>query len=190
VIVDVGTGDGRAVLAAATREPTTLVIGLDPDAGSMAEASRRAAARPQRGGRSNAIFVIAAAGSMPCELAGRADLVTVTLPWGSLLRGCVGLDPDVARGIASLLAADGELELTLAPTNRDRLDDMPTDPEAIAGAVGRAFGDAGLALLEADQIPVAAVAATGSTWAKRLRADPERRAMRLRLRRRAVTIGS
>ena len=61
VVVDLGTGDGRFVLAAAAAGPDTLVIGVDASAGAMAEASRRAAGPTRRGGLPNALFVVAAA---------------------------------------------------------------------------------------------------------------------------------
>jgi 16S rRNA (adenine(1408)-N(1))-methyltransferase len=62
VALDLGTGDGRYVLAAATERPDTLVIGVDANAAGMAEASRRAA---RRAALPNALFVVAAAEHPP-----------------------------------------------------------------------------------------------------------------------------
>jgi 16S rRNA (adenine(1408)-N(1))-methyltransferase len=62
VAIDLGTGDGRYVLAAAGARPDTLVIGLDADAAGMAEASRRAA---RRNALPNALFAVAAAEHPP-----------------------------------------------------------------------------------------------------------------------------
>lgn len=59
--LDLGTGDGRAVLAAAAAQPDTLVVGVDANAAAMAEASRRAARRDLR----NALFIVAAAEHPP-----------------------------------------------------------------------------------------------------------------------------
>ncbi len=95
-MVDLGTGDGRWVLAAAAADPNALVIGVDANADAMAEASRRAAGPARRGGVSNALFVVASAEALPPELDGVADLVTIHLPWGSLLRGALALDEAVA----------------------------------------------------------------------------------------------
>jgi len=54
----------------------------------MAEASRRA----DRRGPSNALFLAAGVETLPASpLTGSADLVTVMFPWGSLLRGVLGL---------------------------------------------------------------------------------------------------
>ena len=57
MLADVGTGDGRFVLATAVANPTLLVIGIDPVADALAEASRRAAAPPRKGGLPNALFI-------------------------------------------------------------------------------------------------------------------------------------
>lgn len=170
--IDVGTGDGRAVLAAVEAEPATLVIGFDANAASMAEASRRASRPARRVGLENALFLVAAAEAMPAELGGLATRVTVQFPWGSLLRGCLGAEPAVAGGIASLLAPDGRLELLLAPAARDRLGDMPTTSVAVIAAAARAFGAVGLDLVEAHLATAAEIRGSGSTWARKLLSNP------------------
>ena len=187
--IDVGTGDGRAVLALAAAEPTTLVIGLDPVAAAMAEASRRAAAGPRRGGQPNALLVLAAAETPPAELVGRAESVTVRFPWGSLLRGCLGADAAVATGLASLLTPGGELQLLLAPAERDRLEGLPTDPAAIVAAAERTFEPLGLRLVDGRVATEEEVRDAHSTWARRLlagsrhdRARPARTVVAVRLR--------
>jgi 16S rRNA (adenine(1408)-N(1))-methyltransferase len=62
VALDLGTGDGRHVLAAASARPDTLVIGVDANAAGMAESSRRAA---RRDAVPNALFAAAAAEHPP-----------------------------------------------------------------------------------------------------------------------------
>jgi 16S rRNA (adenine(1408)-N(1))-methyltransferase len=171
VTIDVGTGDGRAVLAAAARDPRTLVLGMDANAAAMAESSRRASAPLRRGGIPNAAFVVAAAEAVQDALAGRADLVTVRFPWASLLRGCVGRDARVAAGVDALLGAGGTLELLLAPSARDGLDGVPIEAGAIADAAVGTFSALGLTPLCARPASDAEIAASGSTWAKRLRSQ-------------------
>jgi 16S rRNA (adenine(1408)-N(1))-methyltransferase len=168
VTIDMGTGDGRAVLAVAAREPTTLALGIDASAVAMAEASRRAARSARKGGLDNARFVLAAAESLPPELAGRAALVTVLFPWGSLLRGCVGLDAVIAGGLAGLVAPGGVLELVLAPAQRDRLAGVPTGEGSVIEAATRAFSPQGLTAIVARAATPIEIAATGSSWARRL----------------------
>jgi len=170
VLVDLGTGDGRFVLAAAGANPTGLVIGIDPVADALAEASRRAAAPPPKGGLTNALFVVAAAESLPLELHGVAERVTVNLPWGSLLRGALALDERAAAGIACLVAPGGTAELLVAPADRDRLaGDVSVDGRLEGGCLTADWRRYGLCLHEARPATAAELAATPTSWAKRLR---------------------
>jgi 16S rRNA (adenine(1408)-N(1))-methyltransferase len=189
VTIDAGTGDGRAVLATAAREPATLVLGLDASAAAMTESSRRAARAERKGGLPNARFVVAAAEAPPDELAGVAHLVTVRFPWGSLLRGVVGSDDAVAPGLAGLVAANGALELLLAPIERDGLDGVPTDAEGLVAGADAAFRPFGFELETVCRPTTEDVGTTGSTWARRLGtaragAAPERQPTLIRLVRR------
>jgi hypothetical protein len=94
--------------------------------------------------------------------------VTVLFPWGSLLRGCLGLDDAVAAGVPRLVAPGGVLELLLAPADRDRLAGVPTTEDAIIEAATGAFAAHGLEVVMARSATPAEVAATGSSWARRL----------------------
>ncbi len=169
-MIDIGTGDGRAVLDLAARQPATLVLGLDASAAAMVEASRRAAGPARKGGRTNVRFILAAAEAPPAALAFAADLVTVRFPWGSLLRGCIGLQPAVASGVAGLVAANGTLELLLAPSGRDGLEGVPTEVDGIVAAAAAAFEPLGFEMAVGRAATAEEVAASGSSWAKRLAA--------------------
>jgi 16S rRNA (adenine(1408)-N(1))-methyltransferase len=168
VIVDAGTGDGRAVLRHASSEPGSLIIGLDAAADPMAETSRRAARRGPR----NAVFLAAGieavAGS---PLGGRADLVTIRFPWGSLLRGMLGLDGTALCGVASLLAPEGRLEVLASIVPSDHVDGVECLDVAAVPAIRRAWSAAGLDLVEVRPATGEEVLASGSTWARRLGTD-------------------
>jgi 16S rRNA (adenine(1408)-N(1))-methyltransferase len=185
VTVDLGTGDGRFVLATAAANPDRLVVGVDPVAAVMAEASRRAARPVAKGGRPNALFVVAAAEALPAELCGVADRVTVNLPWGSLLRGALALDDAAARGIARLVRPGGTAELLVAPNARDRLAADVDVARRIAEGLAADWRTFGLALVEAREATSADLALVRTTWARRLQlgTTTDRRAWRLVLRR-------
>jgi 16S rRNA (adenine(1408)-N(1))-methyltransferase len=181
VAIDIGTGDGRAVLDSARRDPRLLVVGLDAHAGSMAGASRRAARSTKKGGRPNALFVVASAADMPPDLAGLAARVTVIFPWGSLLRGCVGRGAAVAQGICSVLAPGGRLDLILATAERDGLDGIPTAPREVIAAARATFEAHGLSFTDGALLTAMELDAISSTWARRLlREGRDRRAMGIR----------
>jgi 16S rRNA (adenine(1408)-N(1))-methyltransferase len=155
----------------------------------MSESSRRAAKRPEKGGRPNARFLVAAAEALPPELTGRVATVRIAFPWGSVLRGMLARDDRVAAGIASLLAPDAELAALLAPAERDVLRDLPTvtallQPPCLDDLRCR-WAAYGLELVEAREATVAEIDAARSSWAQRLRAgrDPDRPVARLVLRR-------
>ncbi len=179
MIIDIGTGDGRAVLARASAEPRALVIGIDANAAAMAESSRRAA-RPGAGrGFENAIFLVAAAEVLAGPLAGVASLVTITMPWGSLLRGVLGLDPVALRGAASVVAARGRVELLASVVPADRVGIDALDLTA-ATRVADAWRSVGFELESMRAATSEDLRATRSSWASRL---GERPVWRLDLRR-------
>ena len=167
MIVDLGTGDGRAALTLAESEPGTLVIGIDADAASMAETSRRAARPPARGGRPNLLFVVAAAETPPPELLGVADEVRILFPWGSLLRGVLGADEPVAAGIADLARPGGHVSAIVSVTSRDGLDGIASlDPGRLGGITRCATLRSAVDCRQ--QLDAEDVRATRSTWGRRL----------------------
>ena len=165
MIIDLGTGDGRAALALAMAEPTTLVIGVDADAASMAETSRRAA---RRRAVPNLLFVLASAEAPPSELLGVADEVRILFPWGSLLRGLLGHDERVARGIAALARPGARVSATLSITARDGIGETSELDASAVADLGRALGPAGLRLTGSHRVDRDEVRATRSTWGRRL----------------------
>ena len=162
------------MVAAAAAEPDRLVVGVDASAAAMAEASRRAARRPERGGLPNALFVVAAAETLPAELDGLADLVTVHFPWGSLLRGLLTADPAVLDGLARVLRPGATLSMLVSSTARDRAAGVgPIDQRSLAGLTG-AYHRHGLAVTRVRPATPDDVAASRSTWGKRLGAGAHR----------------
>ena len=183
-MVDLGTGDGKAVLRRAAREPRALVLGIDADARAMAVASRRAARPARRGGLVNAAFVVGASEHPPDELIGRVDELTIQFPWGSLLRGTLGLDRRAAAGIAALLAMGGRAVALIATAARDHLAGIPTAADLVTqdkGELADRWQSLGLKLVELREASVGEVAASGSSWARRLLASgsPDRMVARI-----------
>ncbi len=164
--MDIGTGDGRAVLKRAAAEPAALVIGIDAAASAMADASRRA----DRRGPVNALFFAAGVETLPASpLVRRADLVTVQFPWGSLLRGVVGLDVASLCGVVSLLAPGGRLEVLASVVPSDGVPGMACLDKMAESAIGQAWAAAGLRLTAFRPASATELTASGSTWARRLR---------------------
>jgi 16S rRNA (adenine(1408)-N(1))-methyltransferase len=168
------------VLATATAQPDRLVVGVDANAAGMATASRRAAARPARGGLPNVVFVVAAAEALPAELDGVADLVTMHFPWGSLLGGLLGAEAAIMAGLTRVLRPGGTLRLLVSSTDRDRGAGVAPIQAATLQALAGSYATWGLAVTEVRPATPADVAAAHSTWGKRLGAGTRRPAWLLR----------
>ena len=150
----------------------------------MAVASRRAARTAARGGLPNTLFVVAAAERLPAELLGVADELTIQFPWGSLLRGALALDTTASSGIASLLRPGASLTAVVSITPRDGLGVASLDEAGAAEALAGRWARHDLWLESVRPAGVDELKATGSTWARRLRAGEtsERPAWRLTFR--------
>ena len=182
VVIDLGTGDGRAVIARARQDPAALVIGIDASAAAMAESSLRAARPARKGGLPNALFVVAAAERPPGELIRIATEVTITMPWGSLLRGALALpdSEDAAAGIAGLVAPGGRVRSLLSIDPRDRLA-LPALDATDGPVLAERWRGYGLRLASFGPADPAILAASGSSWARRLGAGRGRTVWQLDL---------
>lgn len=79
----------------------------------MAEASRRAAAKPARGGLDNAMFAQTSLETLPPALNGIANAITVNYPWGLLLRAVAIPDTTLLTKLANAAAAGATLDVTV-----------------------------------------------------------------------------
>jgi len=184
VVVDVGTGDGRAAYRLAKARPDTLVVGVDPAWERVAEVSAKALRKPAKGGLPNLLFVRAVAEDPPPELVGVASEVQVAMPWGRLLSGFVLGSPDVCAGLRALALPTGTLEVTVG-TDIWR-DPVPLEirplPELTVSYVdsklAAALAAVGWKVVEAESLPAEAA---GTSWARRLSGGrPDSRFFRLR----------
>jgi len=180
VFIDLGAGDGRFVLAAAAAQPDALVIGVDADAASLAEASRRAARAVRRGGLANAVFVAAAAEALPAELDGIATALTVHFPWGSLLDRLLCAEPRLLANLRRVARPGATLTMLLSVIERDHVAAMATFAGETVARLSRGYAAHGFTLTEGRPATAAEVAGSRSTWAKRLDAGGRRPAWLLR----------
>ena len=117
----------------------------------------------------------------PCELDGAADRITISFPWGSLLRGIVRAEPAVLGPLARLAKPGARIDVLLSIESRDGGSGLcPDDLTGIASRA-EAFARCGLVIERLGIANEDEIAASGSSWAKRLGA--RRRVSALRLRR-------
>ncbi|MFM8237462.1 MAG: rRNA methyltransferase [Actinomycetota bacterium] len=173
-VVDLGTGDGRAVHHLAGEHPDWWCVGLDALDAAMAETAARSARKPARGGRPNACFLRASAEAIPAELHGIADEVSVTLPWGHLLEGIVVPDPSVLGGIAALGGPGAEIGIVLngeiwAGSLPSRFRELPAPTaEHVSEVVVPAFATVGVDIAEVRWLTATEAHGLTTTWARRL----------------------
>jgi len=172
LVVDVGTGDGKHVLAVARARPDALVVGLDAGPDAMRRTALRAAAKPAKGGTPNALFVWAAAEQWPDGLVDVTE-VHCLMPWGSLLRALVRPEPDVLGAVAAHCRPGAPFLVTLnlhawRPPVPEVGDTPEPTPESALADLAPAYARAGWSLTAADYLGADELAALGTSWTKRL----------------------
>jgi 16S rRNA (adenine(1408)-N(1))-methyltransferase len=113
VVIDIGTGDGSFVSAAAKANPAKFYIGVDANSKPLEKPSTKAMRKPAKGGLPNALFVQAAVEDLPEELNGVADEIHIHFPWGSLLRAVALPDDSILSSIRQLAADGCQLEIII-----------------------------------------------------------------------------
>jgi 16S rRNA (adenine(1408)-N(1))-methyltransferase len=138
----------------------------------MAEASRRAAAKPARGGVGNALFLQASLENLDGALDGLADRVTVNYPWGSLLRAVALPDAALLKRLAALAkpGAVVDIRVNMQPLrdaqNAARLGLAQAAILAAPDRLKALYAAAGLSLTRIDDVTDAAPPVT--RWGKQL----------------------
>ena len=162
--MDVGAGDGGYVLYRTRTEPGTFAIAIDASPDALSSGAWRA----KRARLANAAFLVEGVERLPDDLARVANEVTIQFPWGSLLRGLLTADPGVLVPIARLLKPVGELRVLLSATARDGY--VNAAPESLS-RIATKYAELGLELVEARLASPSEIAASRSSWAKRLGAS-------------------
>ncbi|HVF30130.1 MAG TPA: class I SAM-dependent methyltransferase [Pyrinomonadaceae bacterium] len=113
IVMDIGTGDGRFVSAAAKANPRKFYIGVDANAKALEKISMRATRKPAKGGLPNAMFVQAAVEDLPEEFSDTADEIHVHFPWGSLLKAIATADESVLNSFRRIARKGCLLEIVI-----------------------------------------------------------------------------
>jgi 16S rRNA (adenine(1408)-N(1))-methyltransferase len=121
IVIDIGTGDGCFVSAAARANPDRFYIGVDANAKPLEKLSMKATRKPAKGGLPNAMFVQAAVEDLSAEFNGVADEIHIHFPWGSLLRAVTTGDAGILNSLRRIAAPDCLLEVIIGiDPGRDR----------------------------------------------------------------------
>jgi 16S rRNA (adenine(1408)-N(1))-methyltransferase len=174
ISVDMGCGDGKYPYEMARLDPNTFYIGIDADRNGLTEYSRRISKKPEKGGATNVIFLIANIENLPEDLHRIADEVTVILPWGSLLRGLVNSDPKYLEGIRFVGKEGSKVRIYLnynvkyEPVEMERQGLPELTEEYIQDVLGPAYSSHGIIFHSHRFMENEEARSLPSTWARRL----------------------
>ena len=167
--LDLGTGDGRYVLALATKHPDWFVIGLDSCRENVREHSQAKL--------SNMLFVLASAQELPNELNGLISHISINFPWGSLLESLLTGDSKLMHGLTSISQAAASIHLHL---NGGAMTENGTTLEIGAEKIHSSLCRAGWQIESLTMMHRNALRSFPSTWAKRLAFGRDPRAIEIK----------
>lgn len=164
-LVDLGTGDGAWPRRFAREYDNVLAIGVDPDRQALGEAAKLAERKPARGGAPNALYVASSAETLPSELQGAADWITIYFPWSALLRMVLSGDKEIGNIVNALAAPRARLSIVL---NAEAAPDGFENPEpnAVRRSLKRPMEEAGFRVTKSEWLD--AWGAPPTTWGGRL----------------------
>lgn len=181
MVIDIGTGDGRFVSAAAKANPKKFFIGIDANAKPLEKISMRATRNIKKGGLPNAMFVQAAVEDLPDELSGTADEIHIHFPWGSLLRAVATADESFLAALRRIASAECLLEIVVGidperdRTEIERLDIPDLTPVFLHSYLIPKYRAAGFELLEHGRPGPDEWGRLETSWARRLRGNDGRK---------------
>ena len=179
--MDIGTGDGRYVSAAARANPNKFFIGIDANVKPLEKPSMKATRKPAKGGLPNAMFVQAAVEDLPEELNGVADEIHIHFPWGSLLRAVATADEHVLASLRRIAAPGCLLEIVIGldpvrdKSEIERLDIPELTPVFLHSYLFPKYKAAGFQLLDHGRLASSDWTQLETSWARRLSGSNERR---------------
>lgn len=180
-MIDIGTGDGRFVSAAAQANPDKFFIGVDANVKPLEKPSMKATRKPSKGGLPNALFVQAAVEDLPEELDAVADEIHIHFPWGSLLRAVAAGDEHVVRSLSRIAAPGCMLEIVIGiDPKRDKIEierlDIPElTPIYLHSYLIPKYIAAGFEFVETGILEKSQWSSLDTSWAKRLGTNSQRK---------------
>jgi 16S rRNA (adenine(1408)-N(1))-methyltransferase len=181
IVVDIGTGDGRFVSAAARANPSKFYIGIDANAKPLEKISMKATRKPAKGGLPNALFVQAAVENLPEELNETANEIHIHFPWGSLLRAVALGDESVLDSLRRICAPECLIEIIIGideerdKSEIERLELPKLSHEYLENNLIPKYESANFAILEIGILNAAEWSKLETSWARKLQGGSNRK---------------
>ena len=157
LLVDIGTGDGRYVRNFAETHPDYFAIGIDTCRENLTVNSGYE--------KPNTMYLICPASKLSSELYGRANLITINFPWGSLLHELLREDPSLLSGLSAITREGARLEIRI---NAEALQEAGWSIEGGNEQIRAALTHCGYRICSSVFLGPHELRALESTWAKRL----------------------
>jgi 16S rRNA (adenine(1408)-N(1))-methyltransferase len=181
VVIDIGTGDGRFVSAAARANPKKFYIGIDANVQPLEKISMKATRKIAKGGLPNALFLQAAVENLPEELNETADEIHIHFPWGSLLRAVACGDEEILISLRRISAPECLLEIVIGiDAERDRSEverlALPNlSPEYLKKVLIPKYETANFKVLESGILNSSEWSRLETSWARKLQNGSNRK---------------
>jgi 16S rRNA (adenine(1408)-N(1))-methyltransferase len=180
IVIDIGTGDGRFVSAAAKANPNKFYIGVDANVKPLEKPSMKATRKPAKGGLPNVMFVRAAVEDLPAEFDGVADEIHIHFPWGSLLRAVAAGDEAILWSLRRIAAPACLLEIVIGidperdQTEIERLGVPELSPVVLHSFLVPKYTAAGFEPRECRPLSRDEWVAIDTSWSRRLSSGSQR----------------
>lgn len=185
IVIDIGTGDGRFVSAAAKENPNKFFIGVDANVKPLEKPSMRATRKPVKGGLPNAMFVQAAVEDLPEEFDGVADEIHIHFPWGSLLKAVAAGDDKILASLRRIAADSCLLEIIVGidperdRTELERLGIPALTPVFLHSYLIPKYVAAGFEVTDSGMLDRAEWSKMETSWARKLASNADRQVIYL-----------
>ena len=179
-MIDIGTGDGRFVSAAAAANPNKFYIGVDANVKPLEKPSMRPARTPDKGGLPNVTGAQTDIEHLAAEFDGVADEIHIHFPWGSLLKAVATGDAEILVSLKRIAAPGCLLEIVIGidrerdKAELDRLDVPELTPIILHSFLIPKYIAAGFLFVESRTLPRAEWTRLETSWAWRLQGSVKR----------------
>lgn len=170
VLVDLGTGNGKFIYDMAAKDEKNLYIGIEPTAENLFEYSKKTSKNKIR----NLVFLISSIENLGSELDGKADMVYVNFPWGTLLEAVVKDMPELLRKISNLGKEGSVFSFTFAYSNIHEPSEIEKralpllSEDYLHNQLRDIYKKAGLEIESCTNLSTLDIKNFGSFWAKKL----------------------
>jgi 16S rRNA (adenine(1408)-N(1))-methyltransferase len=180
IIIDIGTGNGKFIYEKAKNNPENFYIGIDPNRKALEKFSSKIYKKPEKGGVSNAVYIISNIESLNEKLENIAHEIFIINPWGSLLSFSVNAAPHFLEVIKRIAKNNSSLKMYFnysskyEPQTMEKLEIEDLHDEYIEKFMKKEYLTHGIEILEFKKLTNEEFKEISAQWSKKLGFGRER----------------